>query len=237
MILAFEGIDGAGKTATARALFARLKQEGMQVQYVAKSSVTFDDPYVKAEMTKLRGLIWPPAECEPSSDVFGTHYYLYLIAAWYSAVERWRLSAWQASNELVIVDGWYYRTIVKAHLRQGLDISWLETLFKHVSAPTAVVLLDIEPALAWQRRSTFKSTELGRWDGFTGDDRAAFCAYQENVRTHLLRLSSAAGWKIVKQAEDLSLEHTIDLICSIIPEIDDRRTAKVQQSVRIHAGR
>ncbi len=225
MIIAFEGIDGAGKTVTAKALCARVKQEGMQAQYVAKSSVEFDDPHVRAEMAKLRELIWQPAEREISNDVLGTHYYLYLNAAWYSAVERCGL---RTDEELMIVDGWYYRTIVKAYLRQGLDIGWLETLFQHVRTPSAVLLLDIDPALAWQRRKTFKPTELGRWDGFTGDDFAAFCGYQEKVRSELLRYSRVMGWPVIHQKEDMPLECVIDRVLSIIIDIAGGRVADGQ---------
>ena len=62
----------------------------------------------------------------------------------------------------------------------------MRTLFDAVAPPDLVVLLDVEPAVAWGRRSQYMLDEVGRWDGFGGDAFDSFCAYQQLVRGELL---------------------------------------------------
>ncbi len=53
------------------------------------------------------------------------------------------------------MDRSYFRVMAKAHLRIGLDLPWLHSLFAGALQPDLIILLDIDPALAWQRRSDF----------------------------------------------------------------------------------
>lgn len=212
MLIAFEGIDGAGKTTAAASLCACLQGEGVDARSIAKSSIDCDDPQARAVLATLRELIWQPAGFEPSRDVLGTHYYVYLNAAWYAAFDRCREAARQWPDGVVCVDGWYYRAIVKAHLRSGLDIGWLETLFGHIRPPDAVVLLDIDPALAWRRRKTFKPTELGRWDGYAGEAFSAFCACQGQIRTCPLAYAYVLGWHVIEQTEDAVVGNIVERV-------------------------
>jgi thymidylate kinase len=186
LIIALEGIDGSGKTAIAQLLCREFEKENSSTKNWSKASADFEESYVRAQMLKLRELIWCPTDEEPPNDLLGTHYYLFLMAAWFSVVQRCRLQQIQENNLIAIFDGWYYRTIVKAFIRQNLDTTWLRTLFATVCEPDFVVLLDIDPAVAWSRRPKFKPTEVGAWDGFTGDSFNTFCSYQQLVRQQLL---------------------------------------------------
>ena len=69
--------------------------------------------------------------------------------------------------------------------------------FDDVATPDVTVLLDIAPHIAWERDKNKKNTELGRWDGFEGSDKDAFCAYQEVIRGKLLLMAEQREWIVV----------------------------------------
>ena len=213
-MIALEGIDGAGKTAVARALAQRLRADGVRAEYRTRSQATVSDPRAQSELDRLRGLIWRSKADEPPRDLLGTHYSLFLISAWFSAVEREVLPALRERDIVAVFDGWYYRTVAKAAVRGGLDVAWLSSLFDHVAEPDRVVMLDTAPVVAWRRRGDFKASELGRWDGFEGSEFEAYCAYQTRIRAQLLRFAASLGWLVVEPDPDM----TVDEVAGVVHE-------------------
>jgi len=192
VLIALEGIDGSGKSTLARELAAVLGGRGEDVVCVDKKTVGEVLPAVAARAQALSELIWSDEE---PIDRFGSRYWMLLIAAWYTSLERFQPRLRQHEGRLVIVDGWYYRNLVKARMRDRLDQDWLDGLFEAAPRPDLVVFVDLPPAIAWARgATTFTELELGRWDGFDGEPGAAFCAYQSRIREELARISLAQGW-------------------------------------------
>jgi thymidylate kinase len=228
LLIALEGIDGAGKTAVARALARRLCADGVPAEYRTRSQATIDDPRAQSEIDRLRGLIWQSKAEEPQTDLLGTHYYLFLIAAWFSALERRVLPELRARGVVAVFDGWYYRTLAKAAVRGQLDSTWLSSLFNHVAVPDQVVILDTAPELAWRRRRDFKASELGRWDGFSGSEFDAYCAYQGRIRAHLLEFASSFGWLVVEPDPAM----TVDEVAAVVQEhVSGARTSRENDAV------
>ncbi len=83
---------------------------------------------------------------------------------------------------------------------------------KSLASRLLIILLDIDPALAWQRRSDFRSTEIGRWDGFAADPAKAFCGYQGSVRSVLTTIAAQQRWPVVTQTTALSQAELGDAI-------------------------
>ena len=75
-----------------------------------------------------------------------------------------------------------------------------------------MILLDIDPALAWQRRQSFRATEIGRWDGFGSDAAQSFCGYQGKVREALRTMAEQRHWPLVSQTEAFGPEALADSI-------------------------
>jgi len=85
MLIAIEGIDGAGKTYIARKLARHLNDRGYNGRYLNKSDIKFGDDFADGRLRLLKETIWPE-HGEPKQDLLGTHFYLFLLASWFSAM-------------------------------------------------------------------------------------------------------------------------------------------------------
>ncbi|MGN6109750.1 MAG: hypothetical protein ACTHU0_31875 [Kofleriaceae bacterium] len=210
MLISFEGIDGAGKSLLARGLVERLRDAGLAAKLLEKKAIPPLTPGSAQRLAHLRDAIW--AE-EQSEDVLGTHFSLYLLAAWYSAIGR---CVSRDAGELAIIDGWYHRVVAKAFLRGGFDRAWLASLFEHIPRPAYTILLDIDPGLSFDRKRTFTASELGHWDGCrSGELRRDFISYQRRVRSELLAAAREHGWVIVAQ-DGRAPDELLDQICTLL---------------------
>lgn len=213
MLIAFEGIDGAGKSTVSQLLIKKLKSKlkDFDVLFYKKSSTDFNDELVDANMSQLKEILWPERQKVPETNSFGSHFFLFLLAAWFSVVERSRVESLKCEKNLIVFDGWYYRAIAKGEIK-GFDTKWMQSLFVHVSEPDLVILLDVDPEISWQRRGEFSAAELGKWDGFTGDSCKSYCSYQGIVRKRLLELAKEKSWFVVTQNQQTTPEETTNLI-------------------------
>jgi thymidylate kinase len=198
MLIAIEGIDGAGKTSTARLLEQRLAARGLRVHILDRDAIRTGDAFIDSRLDGLRTILWP-SQPEPASDPLGTHFYLFLLAAWFSALGNIAPSL-LSGHDVVVMDRSWFRVVAKAHVRSGLDVDWLMSLFAAALTPDLVVLLDVDPTIAWGRRAAFKATELGRWDGFSSDAGDSFRRYQGAIRATLRRLAQGRDWLVVTPA-------------------------------------
>ncbi|MET9889170.1 hypothetical protein ABZZ47_02970 [Streptomyces sp. NPDC006465] len=201
MFLVMEGIDGSGKSTVARLVERELNSPGSvgTAGSGGKKALGPLGAEAAARADRLRRLIW--ASPEADGDTFGATHWILLIASWYAGLARLRADLTDP-DRIAVMDGWYYRNIAKTLVREPLDAQWVESLFAPVPEPELTVLLDVAPETAWARRDSFKDTETGRWDGFTGPPRDAFHAYQSVVRGELLRMAGERGWLVLAPDPD-----------------------------------
>ncbi|OJF12820.1 dTMP kinase [Couchioplanes caeruleus] len=213
MLVALEGIDAAGKTTIAPLLADRLREHGYGTYLHPKKDYEFGDDTVRERLSQLHRLIWGAGHQEPDHDPMGTQYHLFLHAAWFASAYRHRLGAWQADpGAVAVVDGWYHRSVAKAMIRDDLSRSWCQALFEPAGTPDAVVFLDVDPDLAWQRRAgRFTAAELGRWDGQHGVAYEAFRAYQSAVAEVLREFARDFGWIVVRPEPTCSPAHVLEM--------------------------
>jgi dTMP kinase len=213
MFIALEGIDGAGKSTLAPALCDRLRADGRDdVELWHRSDLTAEAGVVDVRVRALRDLIWAHHGGEPAVDGLGTPYHLFLHAAWFALQDRHRLRPLRSRPGAVgVIDGWFYRSVVKANIRDGIPLDWGLSVFAPVGVPDQVVLLDVDPDLAWERRDgEFRQWELGRWDGHTGPPRDAFRAYQREIAAGLRQLAARFCWLVVAPERSWSEQRVLD---------------------------
>lgn len=217
MLVAIEGIDGAGKTHIARKLAPYLNDRGYDARYLNKSDISLGDDFADSRLGLLREIIWPERG-EPAQDLLGTHFYLFLLASWFSAVGQVLHREQSSGDRVTVMDGSHYRVVAKAHCRARIDLTQLFRLFAQAAEPDLVVLLEIDPHVSWRRRTAFKETEIGRWDGYCGDPREAYCAYQSAIQQLLLHMARERGWLVVRQDETT---RDTDIVDCIVHHVDN----------------
>jgi thymidylate kinase len=200
MLIAIEGIDGAGKTHIARKLARHLNDRGYNGRYLNKSDIKFGDDFADGRLRLLKETIWPE-HGEPKQDLLGTHFYLFLLASWFSAMGQVLRRDPLSGERITVMDGSHHRVVAKAHCRARIELTQLFGYFAQAPEPDLVVLLEIDPQVSWYRRTVFKETEIGRWDGYGGDAREAYCAYQSTIQQLLHRMARERGWLVIPQGE------------------------------------
>lgn len=188
MIIAFEGIDGAGKSTAALQLSAKLTEQGIDNVLVTSASLRedeaddFDGDDDEASAVLRR--IWR-ARDELELN-FGPRA-LCLSNAWEFAY-RWesQIVPALAAGKVVIADRYVDTARVREVLR-GVDDGYVRAVYGFASAPDLVLHLDLEPEVAYRRKTKAKLLigyfEAGR-DVIRGARtlRMSFVAFQSQCR-------------------------------------------------------
>jgi dTMP kinase len=137
LLVAFEGIDGSGKTTQAHRLRLLLERNGVPV--LATKEPT-DGPWgIKLRRSAREGRLSPEAELEAFLEDRREH------------VQR-ELAPALASGRVVIIDRYYLSTVAYQGAR-GLDPADLIRLNAFAPAPDLCFVFDVDPALGLSRIS------------------------------------------------------------------------------------
>lgn len=222
MLIVLEGIDGAGKTTLAPMLYKSLAPSYERSVLVTGKHFDVQDPSVARHLETLRNLAW--TRQETGADLLGARHWLALIASWYQALQQCVLRHYRAPSDLVVVDGWFFRNLVKTRVRLGCTSNELAPVFAGVCTPDHTILVDAKPETIWSQRADFKTTELGRWDGYEGDPRCSFIAYQTTIREHMLSDAQLQRWHVVQRQVGTSpLDTLAELRALLAPAVAVRR--------------
>lgn len=104
LLVALEGIDGAGKTTTARAA-AKALIAGGHAAVAADRAGLAGPAYASAHMAPLRELIWDAPPDAPYLELGDEHWVL-LQAAWYSSFTRCAVNPLLDAGNIVVADTW-----------------------------------------------------------------------------------------------------------------------------------
>jgi dTMP kinase len=194
LIIAFEGIDGAGKSTAALDLSARLTEKGIDNVLIGSASLRDNDAEGIAESTNFASRSEQEEEVireiwELRDEIargFGPRA-LCLSNAWEFAY-RWESLALPALDvgKVVIADRYVDTALVREVLR-GVDESYVRGVYSFAPDPDLVVYVELDPTIAYERKTRagliIGYFEAGR-DVIRGARslRTSFVAFQSKCR-------------------------------------------------------
>lgn len=193
MFIAFEGIDGAGKTTLSTAVTARLRHQGADVELFHKKSVPDGaHPYVRHHIEGLSRLLWTDADTQPT-HLLGEAHWVRLMSAYFAAVEEAFITPATEAGRMVVTDNWYYKFFSRMTVDTRYPRAGFERVFQDIGDPDLVVFLDVPPETAAARKTSFT---LGEKGGHMRSDSACrgFVDYQTKVASFYRGLASELGW-------------------------------------------
>ena len=167
MLIAFEGLDQAGKETQGQLLRDGLRADGRRARLLS-----FPDYGTSIGEEIARAL---QGERDYGPDVMQLLY----VANRYE--RKADLVRWIEAGLIVVCDR-YVASSVAYGEAQGLDVEWLNQMQRFLPAPQLTFLLDIPPELA----ATRKSVGLDRYERDV--------ALLTRVRTSYLRQADSEGW-------------------------------------------
>ena len=181
MFIVFEGIDGAGKTTQARALYRRLVRIGRPALLTREPGGTPLGQTVRRWVKTRQGLT-------PSAELF-------LFSAARAQLVEQVIRPSLSEGITVIADRFVASTIAYQGHGRGLDIGLVEQVNRQAAAgvtPTITVLLDLNPEVGILRKS---AAFRGQDDNFD----AAPLGFQEKIRHAYLEQAETDpdGWLIM----------------------------------------
>ena len=167
MLIAIEGLDQSGKATQAERLRDQLREGGARARLVS-----FPD-YGTSIGEEIARALQGEREYGPEAMQL-----LYVANRYERKAD---LERWLAGGLTVVCDRYVASSIAYGEA-QGLDASWLTDIQRFLPAPELTILLDIDPALAAERKAT------GR-DRYERD-----LALLERVRDSYTRQAEEADW-------------------------------------------
>ena len=189
-----EGVDGVGKTTLAGNMKSMLESMGLRVLFFSKKDMLLSND-IDDRLGEFRKLIWFSNK-NNSHSISQYHRFLTIAAMYELVTPTLKNMITQKVYDFIITDGWYFRHIAKTSLRTELDVVFLSGILKHVLVPDLTLFLDLQPEFIWSRRDRWEEHEIGRWDGYSGDEKQNFIAYQIEVSNKLKSLL-AGNWTIL----------------------------------------
>jgi thymidylate kinase len=231
LFVAFEGIDGAGKSTAAREAASILRLRGVPVTAFDKKEPPSLSAYASTHLRALETVIWGQAPDDPYLEL-GDDHWIYLQLAWYAALVRCAVEPLLAAGQVVIVDTWAYKFLAKLYLRPGVDADGARSLFARLRRPDLVVHLCLPPQTAAARKTRFSASETGNHEGPVDLSRHGFVTYQTRLAQVLAGLAVEERWRTV-DATNLSVTEVADVVALTIENtLVDQNDALATQTPR-----
>lgn len=221
MFVAFEGIDGSGKTTISNLVVERLRANGHTVKHLRADGI-----FASEVSESIRSLARDSKhlELDPRAE------FLLYVARDVQLIEEYLRQA-LVSHDVVLADRFLYTAEVLGRFGRRLPAEYIDPILKAASGdltPDLVILVDVDPVLARARRKAFKLV--------TNDQRPpsrkglSGVGLIHRLRRGYLELAAEAPerWLVVKN--EALLETTVSQVtCAIDCAVRQGATIAAQQ--------
>ena len=237
MFVAFEGIDGSGKTTVSNLVVADLQKQGLTVKHLRA-----EGKFVSSVSEAIRSL----ARDSRNVDLVPQAEFLLYVARDVQLIEE-ALREALYTHDVVVADRFLYTAEVLGRFGRGLSVDYMRPILKAAArdlSPDLVVLVDVDPTLARARR---KASKVGAKEAKPPSRKGlAGVGLQHRVRRGYLTLAeeNPQCWVTIKN--EGILEDTVRNVSQLIASAaqkgarsaiaDFRRLASGDAGTPVHEG-
>lgn len=189
MLIAFEGIDGAGKTTTTPLVAAKLAELGYEVREATKRNPGIVEEFPREQVAAIGERLWGVPHDERLNSV-GSLHWVYLNAAYFAATHH-SLSAELGDNGIAVFDNWINKFVARVVTgTTEFDLEQVLQMLQALPQPDMVFFLDVDPKTAASRKQRVSKLERG----VLHDGDHDFAGFQTIIRSRLLHMATRFDW-------------------------------------------
>ncbi|MFD5478818.1 dTMP kinase [Streptomyces hawaiiensis] len=205
MIIALEGIDGAGKTTTAALAAEKLTALGYSVVSTSKRDTAVREPFAREQLQALAERLWGVPH-DSRLNAVGSLHWVFLNASYFAATHH-ALSEELGTKQIAVMDNWINKLVARMASNGEFELDELLRMLAPLPQPDLVVMLDVPPSVAASRRE-FSDAERGL---LTSADNT-FETFQSTVRSNLLRMADHYKWDLLVPGDSTPDEVALDVV-------------------------
>ena len=191
MLIAFAGIDGAGKTTQVYRIHQWLKEEGWESEIVDRWEIL--DPEKFPECRFIRSSRSEVRVCNSEMEGLGRAMFLF----WTISLVIDKIVKGDP-DRVYLLDSYWMKHAV-AEIEFGCDPAWIEATVKALPPADLTIYLDITPEEALSRKLDLTPYECARNPELNEED---FLRHQAKLRQGLQRWAVDYGWEVVSSMQE-----------------------------------
>lgn len=193
MLIAFAGIDGAGKSTQVSRVHQWLEEEGWPSEIVDRWDILDEKKFPECRF--IRSSREEVRVCNSEMEGLGRAMFLF----WTISLVLDKIVNRDPSR-VYLLDGYWMKHAV-AEIEYGCDPDWIDATVRALPAADVTIYLDITPEEALSRKPELTPYECARNPDLNPED---FLRHQGKMRTRLQRWAVDLNWEVISSMQEAS---------------------------------